>query len=343
MELNKTQKALLNKVIDGWESAEIIEKDLAVKLKEFDTIQEIDWAKVSKYSFWLAIASIVIALGTLFADEWILSAITYIFEAPKIVLCILFAALTAATFYFGLKFEKGNPQKSFSITFIQLLGAVFLSFSFVYLLQIYDKNQFEISSIFALSTLSYAFLGYQFRSIPLWVLALFSLVACYVSFTDEWTQSGNYFLGMNFPLRITVLATLLYAATFLLKSSKVLQDFVPSSRLFSILLLFLFLWILSISGNVPDYSYWEKTKQISRIFWGILAMVICLITVYRGFKTQDNRLQIIGFTFFLLNMYTRYFEYFWNSMHKALFFALLGISFWLIGTKAEKYWRKEMK
>ena len=100
MELNKTQKALLNKVIDGWESAEIIEKDLAVKLKEFDTIQEIDWAKVSKYSFWLAIASIVIALGTLFADEWILSAITYIFEAPKIVLCILFAVLAAATFYF---------------------------------------------------------------------------------------------------------------------------------------------------------------------------------------------------------------------------------------------------
>jgi hypothetical protein len=42
-------------------------------------------------------------------------------------------------------------------------------------------------------------------------------------------------------------------------------------------------------------------------------------------------------------MYTRYFEYFWNSMHKALFFALLGISFWLIGSKAEKYWRKEMK
>lgn len=343
MQLNKNQKALVNRVIDGWKEAEIIDKDLSFKLKEFDTIQEIDWAKVSRYSFWLAIASIIIALGSLFADKWILAMITYIFEAPKVILSLLFAGLSAATFYFALKFEKNYPQRSFTIIFFQLLGAVFLGFSFVYLLQLYNNNQFEITSIFALSTISYALIGYRFSSIPLWLLALCSLVACYISFTDEWTKSGNYFLGMNFPMRITVLATLLYAATFFLKTNKSLQPFIPTSQLFSLLLLFFFLWILSISGNVPDYNYWEKTKQISRISWGILAMVICLMTVYRGFKTQDNRLQLIGFAFFLLNMYTRFIEYFWNSLHKALFFALLGLSFWFIGTKAEKYWRKEMK
>ena len=148
---------------------------------------------------------------------------------------------------------------------------------------------------------------------------------------------------MNFPLRITVLAFILYAATLLLKNNKVLQLFIPSSQLFSLLLLFFFLWILSISGNVPNVNHWEKTQQFSRIFWGIFAMVICLFAIYRGFKMQDNKLQLIGFLFFLLNMYTRYFEYFWNSMHKALFFALLGVSFWFIGTKAEKYWRQKIK
>jgi MFS family permease len=343
MQLNKNQKSLINKVIEGWENADLIDVDTANKLKAFDTVQEMDWAKLSKYSFWLAIASIIIAIGTLFADKWIISLITYIFEAPKIVLSILFAILSAVTFFLGWKFEKKNPQKSFSITFIQLLGAVFLSFSFIYLLQIFDKNQFEITSILALSTLSYALLGYQFRSIPLWVLALFSLVACYISFTDEWTRSGNYFLGMNFPLRITVLAALLYAATFFLKRIKVLQDFVPSSQLFSLLLLFFFLWILSISGNVPNVDHWEKTQQFSRIFWGIFAMAICLFAIYRGFTMQNIKLQLIGFLFFLLNMYTRYFEYFWNSLHKALFFAILGVSFWFIGTKAEKYWRQKIK
>ena len=343
MQLNKNQKSLINKVIEGWERADLIDVDVANKLKAFDTVQEIDWAKVSKYSFWLAIASIVIAIGTLFADKWIISLITYIFEAPKIVLSILFAILSAVTFYLGWVFENKNPQKSFSIAFIQLLGAVFLSFSFIYLLEIFDKNQFEFTTILAVSTLCYALLGFLFRSVPLWILALCSLVACYVSFTEEWTSYGNYFLGMNFPLRITVLAFILYAATLLLKNNKVLQLFIPSSQLFSLLLLFFFLWILSISGNVPNVNHWEKTQQFSRSIWGIFAMVICLFAIYRGFKMQDNKLQFIGFLFFLLNMYTRYFEYFWNSMHKALFFALLGVSFWFIGTKAEKYWRQKIK
>lgn len=343
MQLNKNQKSLVNKVIEGWEMADLIDVDTANKLKEYDTVQEIDWAKVSRYSFWLAIASIVIAIGTLFADNWIISLITYIFEAPKIVLSILFAILSAVTFYLGWIFEKKSPHKTFSITFIQLLGAVFLSFSFIYLLQIVDENQFEFTSILAVSTLSYFLVGYLFRSVPLWILALCSLVACFISFTDEWTVSGNYFMGMNFPLRITVLAFLLYIATNLLKTNKALQLFIPSSQLFSLLLLFFFLWILSISGNVPDVGYWEKTQQFSRIFWGVFAMVICLFAIYKGFKTQDSRLQLIGFSFFLLNMYTRYFEYFWNSLHKALFFALLGVSFWFIGTKAEKYWRLKIK
>ena len=53
MQLNKNQKSLINKVIEGWERADLIDVDLANKLKGFDTVQEIDWAKVSKYSFWL--------------------------------------------------------------------------------------------------------------------------------------------------------------------------------------------------------------------------------------------------------------------------------------------------
>jgi len=258
-------------------------------------------------------------------------------------LSILFAILSAVTFFLGWKFENKNPQKSFSIAFIQLLGAVFLSFSFIYLLEIFDENQFEFTTILTVSTLSYALLGYSFRSVPLWILSLCSLVACYVSFTEEWTSNGNYFLGMNFPLRITVLALLLYIASSLLKNNKALQLFIPSSQLFSLLLLLFFLWILSISGNVPNVDYWEKTQQFSRIFWGVFAMIVCLLAIYRGFKMQDNKLQLIGFLFFLLNMYTRYFEYFWNSMHKALFFALMGISFWFIGTKAEKFWRQKIK
>ena len=43
----------------------------------------------------------------------------------------------------------------------------------------------------------------------------------------------------------------------------------------------------------------------------------------------------------LINIYTRYFEYFWDVTDKALFFIILGLSFWLIGRKAEKIWNVE--
>jgi len=133
MQLNKNQKSLINKVIEGWENADLIDVDTANKLKAFDTVQEMDWAKLSKYSFWLAIASIIIAIGTLFADKWIISLITYIFEAPKIVLSILFAILSAVTFFLGWKFEKKNPQKSFSIPLYSYWVRSFLVFrSFIF-------------------------------------------------------------------------------------------------------------------------------------------------------------------------------------------------------------------
>ena len=45
-----------------------------------------------------------------------------------------------------------------------------------------------------------------------------------------------------------------------------------------------------------------------------------------------------GVTFLGINLYTRFFELFWNNLHKAIFFALLAASFWYIGSKAETIW-----
>ena len=36
--------------------------------------------------------------------------------------------------------------------------------------------------------------------------------------------------------------------------------------------------------------------------------------------------------------YTRFFEYFWDSLHKAVFLAVLAVSFWYLGRKAEAIW-----
>jgi len=49
-----------------------------------------------------------------------------------------------------------------------------------------------------------------------------------------------------------------------------------------------------------------------------------------------------GLTFFFIELYTKFFEYFWDGLHKAIFFAILGVSFWLVGRKAEAMWTMKL-
>ena len=45
-----------------------------------------------------------------------------------------------------------------------------------------------------------------------------------------------------------------------------------------------------------------------------------------------------GAVFLAINVYTRFFENFWSSMNKGVFFLILGASLWLLGSKAERIW-----
>ena len=45
-----------------------------------------------------------------------------------------------------------------------------------------------------------------------------------------------------------------------------------------------------------------------------------------------------GAVFLAINVYTRFFENFWDAMNKGLFFLILGGSLWLLGSKAERIW-----
>jgi len=42
--------------------------------------------------------------------------------------------------------------------------------------------------------------------------------------------------------------------------------------------------------------------------------------------------------FLFINLYTRFFEYCWDSLHKAIFFAVAGRELWLLGRRAEAIW-----
>jgi hypothetical protein len=84
-----------------------------------------------------------------------------------------------------------------------------------------------------------------------------------------------------------------------------------------------------------------KVKQADIFYWGIVSALVAAGFIIYGLKKKDTIAREFGITFLLINLYTRYFEYFWNMTDKTIFFGILAISFWLIGRKAEKIWNIE--
>jgi hypothetical protein len=129
--------------------------------------------------------------------------------------------------------------------------------------------------------------------------------------------------------------------SFLFKKVRVLEEFSHSTYACGLLYLFIALWILSIFGNYGDASSWYSARQIELFHWGILFALAAIAAIAYGLKYDDYTSRAFGITFLFINLYTKYFEYFWETTHKAIFFLILAVSFWIIGTRAEKIWNLE--
>jgi uncharacterized membrane protein len=161
-----------------------------------------------------------------------------------------------------------------------------------------------------------------------------------------------YFLGMNYPLRFVLFGALLtllgiageraWIAGSGAESPKPLDRLISLSaetKVIGLLNLFVALWILSIFGNYGDLVAWERVRQYELFHWSVLFGAAAIAAIGYGLKHDDAVLRGFGLVFLLINLYTRFFEYFWDSLHKAAFFAVLAVSFWYLGSKAEAIWR----
>ena len=70
----------------------------------------------------------------------------------------------------------------------------------------------------------------------------------------------------------------------------------------------------------------------------LLFAMAAAICIYISLKPDDGMLRGFGLTFLAINLYTRYFEYFWDGMNKVVFFLILAASLAVIGRYAEKIW-----
>jgi hypothetical protein len=254
---------------------------------------------------------------------------------------LFFLCLAALFYYGGIRRRKKHPQKIFSSEAIFFVGALATSAAIVFLGKIIDTGSGHFSLLILFAAIIYAVLGFLFPSKLLWVFAILSLGSWFGTETGYMSGWGSYFLGMNYPLRFVIFGGVLVAGSFFLRMNARSISFYKPTYTLGLLYLFVALWILSIFGNYGDMSVWSEVKQIELFHWGIIFALAAGGAIFYGLMQDDPVSRGFGITFLFLNFYTKYFEYFWDVTHKAIFFAILGISFLLIGLKAEKIWNLE--
>lgn len=340
LHIDKNEQETIDNAIAHWQEEHLIDGETAEKLRDSYEVKGFDWKRLAQYSFWVALSCIVMAFLSLFVDKEILQLLSTLYETPDIILCVFCAFLSFLFYYLGYINKKKHPEKSFTSESLMVLG-VFSTATFIgYLGKVIDKGDGMYSVLFLLSIVVYTLLAIRLSSKTIWVFMLIAMGIWFATETAYHSNWGFKFWGMNYPLRFTIFGALLTAFTMVLHHKwKAIKNFQQLSYIVGILYLFVSLWLLSIFGNYSDLDKWAETKQYHILSWGILSTLVSLAFAWYGFKKNDIVAREFGITFLLINLYTRFFEYLWDNVNRAIFFMLLAASFWIIGRKAEKIWR----
>jgi hypothetical protein len=347
--LRKKQFGIILRTIERWKEAGTIDDQTAERLNNSIVVVPFDWQRTARYAFVVSIVCLLIAVGAVLADEVLLEFLQQIFNSPAIVKCLFFSFVAAGIFWYGLRLRKQHPHRVYRNEAVFFLGVLALAAAVLFLGFAIDTGSGHYSSLFLIASILYAILGLWFSSKLIWVFALLSLGTWMGTETGYVSGRGMYFLGMNYPLRFVLfgasLAGVGIAGEPVLASKaepRTWQGRVllmsPQTKVIGLLNLFIALWIMSIFGNYGDMSEWQRVKQYELFHWSVIFGGVAIAAIWYGLRHDDAVLRGFGLTFLFINFYTRFFEYFWDATHKAVFFAVLAASFWYLGSRAETIW-----
>nr|WP_242689233.1 DUF2157 domain-containing protein [Pedobacter sp. SYSU D00535] len=339
--MDKQEAEFLNQIISHWKKEGLVDEPKAQQLLDSYDIKQFDWRRLAQYSFWIALACGLIAFASLVIDDEVLRLLEKLSDTPDILISIICAGLAGWFYYLGQKRKQTNPERLFSNEATIFIGVLFTASSIAFLGKALDNGSGHFSILFLLSVFVYGSLAYKFNSQLIWAFALISLGSWFGTETGYQTKWGDYFLRMNYPLRFVFFGAFIALIGRFLGTKPRLAQFSTLTYVIGLFYLFVSLWLLSIFGNFGNLEDWLQIKQTQIFYYGIISALVSLGFMLYGLKKKDSVAREFGITFLLINIYTRYFEYFWDITDKAIFFGILAISFWLIGRKAERIWNLE--
>ncbi len=337
MKVSKAEKETLLQAIVHWEQNGNIDTDKASELRQTIDLKTSPAQQIAQYFFIIAISCIVLAFGTIFIDEKFLEKVKNYFSLSNVFIAMVFGVMSVGWFWYCKKKLRNKTSLGYEANMV--LGALFLLVSLVYACKDIGFGTGHSGFLISVAVL-FSILSGFFHSRALWIGFILAIMGWYGAFSHTHSVN-NLFLHMNYPVRFAVFGLVIILFSFL---QRVIPPLAFSQRLtyvIGLVILFTALWGVSVFGNYAYLDEWAKVRQTQVVAYGILLGITCLATIYIGIKYNDDVTRDLGLIFLLLNLYTRYFEYFWDGMNKGIFFIILAISFWGIGRIIEK--RRKLK
>ncbi|WP_276134410.1 DUF2157 domain-containing protein [Polluticoccus soli] len=332
MEVEKNEWKALKRAIDDWEQEGKISHDQAGELRKSVQLKRNERQQIAQYFFLVAISCTILAFGAIFIDEKLLEKIKSYFALSNIVIALISAVLGALWFGFVKKRRQQYSIPAYEVYMV--LGGLISLTSLVYICKDTgfgaSHNGFLLAA-FAMLLAEAIFL----HSRALWIGAILAFMGWFGAFST-WQSTDNLFLGMNYPMRFTVFGVLVIALAWLQSRVARLSFTQRITYLAGLIIFFTGLWGVSIFGNFGSLDEWSKVRQTYVLAYSVVFGLTAAGAFYYGIKYRDDATRDFGVFFLILNLYSRYFEFFWDSMNKGLFFLMLGVSFWFIGRQVEK-------
>ncbi len=338
IKVNKRQSQLLNDTIEQWQQQQLIDNQQAQQLRQSYHVISFDWKLLAVYSFWVAIACFILSVILLVADDYLISLLSRLINTPASVLTILSTIIAGLLFYFGVKRRQRYPEKTVSNEAMFFFGVLITAVASGFLSHTAMAQNWRESLFILLPTITYLIIGIQLRSVLVWLFALLGVGLWVLTETSYLAQNHYLFWGMNIPLRFIFVGILIVGLSAIFKPHSRFYFAKEATQFVGLMYFFNALWMLTIFGNYDSLSAWSHVKQIELWGWSVAMVFLTLSAILYGIKNNNPLVRAFGIIFLLLCLYSRYFEFFWGTLHKALFFAILALSFWWIGSRAEKLW-----
>ena len=326
MNASKSEKDNLSQAIKEWLAQGIISSEQATKMQESVAEKNSQREQLAQYFFIIAVASALLAFAALFVDEKLLKRLQGLFSLSNYSICIVSILLAAIGFWFACRRRPLVSEMTYEVYLLP--GALCSLVALIYLCKEIG-NGAAYTLFTGISTIVFFMLSAGFHSKVLWVTFVAALMGWFGAFSTL-HSSGNLFLGMNYPMRFTVFGMLVLALAFGQKQVEALKSVAALSYNIGLLIFFTGLWGISVFGNFGTLSAWHEVRQFTMLPYAIVCGLMLTSSLLLSIRQNDNLLRDYSILFLLVSLYTHYFEYFWDSLNKGLFFLVLAVSFGLL-------------